>query len=479
MNRVASGSPTKQFFVGMLTRDINLNDAILDLLDNCLDGVVREKQLNSTAHINDNYYEGYKAEITITSDSFLIRDNCGGIPLTVAENYAFRMGRTPENDVNEKLPTVGVYGIGMKRAIFKLGKSAVVKTKNDEEAYQVKINETWTTEEKWDFPIEEIDKNELIENGTEILINQLNDNILEGWKNTGQLSNFVDELTQAIKESYSFIMRKGFTIILNGKKVDPIAFGFLVAEDIAKKESIKPYVFEKDYDGVLVKMIMGFYKPMQSIEDDEEVMEGKRTSAQAGWTITCNDRVVLYNDKTHITGWGESGVPSYHTQFIGICGVVMFESSDPSKLPMTTTKRGIDLSSAIYADVKNKMREALKMFTQYTNKWKGRVKEERSLSSKTVEVPIAEILENKKMYGINTRRIEKRKEESFKPDLPFPVIEKKIKYIRFSKPDEQINALRNFFNIKETDETIITASDIGEKCFDTVYEEYLEGAKKK
>ena len=37
----AEASPTKQFFVSMLTRDINLADAILDLLDNCLDGALQ------------------------------------------------------------------------------------------------------------------------------------------------------------------------------------------------------------------------------------------------------------------------------------------------------------------------------------------------------------------------------------------------------------------------------------------------------
>ncbi|MBS0481598.1 MAG: hypothetical protein JSR96_05480 [Proteobacteria bacterium] len=37
----ARASPTKAFFVRMLTRDIELQDAILDLLDNCLDGILR------------------------------------------------------------------------------------------------------------------------------------------------------------------------------------------------------------------------------------------------------------------------------------------------------------------------------------------------------------------------------------------------------------------------------------------------------
>ena len=34
-------APVKSFFVYMLTRDIRLEDAILDLLDNCVDGILR------------------------------------------------------------------------------------------------------------------------------------------------------------------------------------------------------------------------------------------------------------------------------------------------------------------------------------------------------------------------------------------------------------------------------------------------------
>ena len=34
-------APAKSFFVHMLTRDIALSDAILDLLDNCVDGILR------------------------------------------------------------------------------------------------------------------------------------------------------------------------------------------------------------------------------------------------------------------------------------------------------------------------------------------------------------------------------------------------------------------------------------------------------
>lgn len=51
----AQGAPTKEFFVGMLTRDIELSDAILDLLDNCLDGVVRQRKGIDKTSTSDYY----------------------------------------------------------------------------------------------------------------------------------------------------------------------------------------------------------------------------------------------------------------------------------------------------------------------------------------------------------------------------------------------------------------------------------------
>ena len=118
--------PVKQFFVEMLTRDIALEDAILDLLDNCVDGILRGVD---EANDNEQPYKGHWAKITFGEKEFVIEDNCGGIPWSL-HNQAFRMGRPPDsdNDREGSLLTVGVYGIGMKRALFKLGRSATIWT---------------------------------------------------------------------------------------------------------------------------------------------------------------------------------------------------------------------------------------------------------------------------------------------------------------------------------------------------------------
>ena len=67
------------------------------------------------------------------------------------------MGRSADKG-NDDLPTVGIYGICMKRAIFKIGRTASVTTCHRGEAYRVTIPIDWSTnEEKWDFPIAEIE----------------------------------------------------------------------------------------------------------------------------------------------------------------------------------------------------------------------------------------------------------------------------------------------------------------------------------
>ena len=76
-------------------------------------------------------------EISFSKDSFMISDNCGGIPWSL-HDYAFRMGRA--SDRPSHVPGgVGVYGIGMKRAIFKMGEHCLVSTQNADNRYEVEV----------------------------------------------------------------------------------------------------------------------------------------------------------------------------------------------------------------------------------------------------------------------------------------------------------------------------------------------------
>src|SRR5437667_12167010 len=99
------GEPEKNFFVNMLTRDIELQDAVLDLLDNCVDGALRTR---SKALAEGDSFDGFWAKITLSKKKFIIEDNCGGIPWENAKTYAFRMGKPHEFEKPEG--TIGVVG---------------------------------------------------------------------------------------------------------------------------------------------------------------------------------------------------------------------------------------------------------------------------------------------------------------------------------------------------------------------------------
>ena len=71
--------PTKEFFVEMLTRDVRMAMAILDLVDNSIDGAIRMRGNGS--------FQGLTVGITFDSERFIIEDNCGGIPLDLAMNH--------------------------------------------------------------------------------------------------------------------------------------------------------------------------------------------------------------------------------------------------------------------------------------------------------------------------------------------------------------------------------------------------------
>jgi len=366
-------SPVKAFFVHMLTRDIKLEEAILDLLDNCVDGILRSKR--ATQKKEKEPYSGFRADIDFKKDSFSISDNCGGIPWSL-HDYAFRMGRA-EDRPPDAPGTVGVYGIGMKRAIFKMGRRCLIETQNRTDAYEVDIEPAWTASESWKIPVRASERR-MSEDGTTIIVGDLYPGIANRFSEDA--AAFKSELERMVATHYVFIIDKGFEVKINGDVVKPRPTRLIFDRKsrAPKKEAIRPFMFRTHTDGVDVFLAVGFTRPIPSQQEIANEQEDKRYSSQdAGWTILCNDRAVLYCDRTELTGWGEANVPRYHTQFIAVSGIVEFRSDNPSKLPTTTTKRGIDASSPLYLQVKNKMREGMRIFTDYTNKWKERPDESR------------------------------------------------------------------------------------------------------
>jgi hypothetical protein len=455
-------SPVKSFFVSMLTRDITLEEAILDLLDNCVDGIHRQGPAQG-----EKPYAGYKADIGFDKDSFSITDNCGGIPWKL-HDYAFRMGPPPDPSVRPP-GTIGVYGIGLKRAMFKMGRHCLISTQNSDDRYEIEITPTWLGDENdWSIPVEAL-KRAKKQDGTEIVIGRLYPGIKARF--TENAEAFESDLSRMIATHYAFIMEKGFAVSVNGTRVKPrpIKLVFGSRPPRTKQSAIQPFIFKSEVDGVNVFLAVGLTRTIPS--QDEAASEQEQTkysSLDAGWTVVCNERAVLYSDRTELTGWGEAGVPRYHQQFIAIAGIVEFTSKDPTKLPTTTTKRGVDASSALYLQIKNKMREGMRLFIDYTNtnKWKGMADEAKEHIKQGEALALTQLKQQADHLTFVATRRSVPAGQQYTPALPLPKqVEGRVRRISFTRDIDEIRRVGAYLLDADA-----SPSAVGEKCFEVMLE---------
>jgi len=450
------GKPEKNFFVNMLTRDIELQDAVLDLLDNCVDGALRtrSKQLS-----DQDSFNGFWAKITLSKQKFVIEDNCGGIPWDIAKTYAFRMGKPYEFEKPEG--TIGVVGIGMKRAIFKMGRRCYVHSNHEKDSFVVTIEPHWFDDtENWDFPAAR-ERSALKHHGTRIEISDLTNDTEQAFD---EGSSLWETFEVTVSEAYSYLIAKGFQIFINGTLVKRKPFGLVFEKGARKGERLLPFVYTAKVDDVEVFFAAGYRSPLKSEEELDAEKEGSFAARDAGWTVVCNDRVVLSNDRTLKTGWGFGGVPNFHNQFSCIAGVVEFKAEDTRKLPLTTTKRSIDPGKDVYIVTLRKMQEATKHFTRNTNRWKGHESEIKKRFEQTERLDLPELKERAEQLSL--RSIPGTRARQFKPELPEKTQIQTSRRISFVRPTKEIDrvSMHLFDEIREP-------RAVGETCFERILDQ--------
>ena len=350
MANTIEGSPTKQFFIDMITRDISIEDAIIDLLDNSIDGANRLATDEGKKDFKDL---GLRVLLSLSENGLSIEDNCGGFSLDTAKKYAFRFGRP--SDAPPESNTIGRFGIGMKRSLFKMGRNFSVESKCGNDHYRITVDvAVWSTKkinvegkqvDDWSFDFENItDGSGLQNDGTKIEVTNLYDGVSNQFKD----GVFKSSLMEDIKKLLNFSIIKGISISMNGTKIEGTDIEMIVSD------SIKPYVKNGEKDGVRYRIIAG--------------LSGVGSTKKSGWYIYCNDRLVLEADQSTLTGWGYNGVPQWHVNYVMFVGVVFFDAEETIKLPLTTTKKGVDASHPVYLAALYYMRSGMKAIFPYLRK---------------------------------------------------------------------------------------------------------------
>jgi len=363
MDLKASADPTKHFFVEMITRDITLEDSILDLIDNSIDSAWRASGSHNLGLEDETDLSEFSISIRTEGGEFQIKDNCGGMTLDDAINHAFSFGRRPTAKLDDY--SIGVYGIGMKRAVFKIGRRVRIHSTVDDEdggqiAFSVPIDvPKWmeSDEPPWDFDIDPSEPQ--TENGVDIFVGELTAGAAASFENPA----FLERLERTIARDYALHLERGLNVRINGEPITGTQIEFLQSDDFVPMR-----VSYSDTDGdepVDVEIVGGMAAPPPEGTEPEDTKE--REYHRFGWYVACNGRIVLAGDKTNVSGWGLPDWPNWHPQYSGFLGIVFFSASNASALPLTTTKRSVDVTSDIFLRARPRMRELTKKWTSYTN----------------------------------------------------------------------------------------------------------------
>ena len=358
------GEPTKDFFIDFLTKDIALDKALIDLVDNSIDAAKNELQDEN----KKNDFSKFKIELFLNENEFIIKDNCGGFSLEIAKKYALRIGRPDGSDFAKN--SIGRFGVGMKRAVFKIGKQIYIESKcKNGDHFKVEIdvdkwkNKTMEVTTKDDKKIEITDWNfdfSIIKNqsesklakdvyGTYICVKNLKEEVVEEFKSVVSVKKLIIDLEKTL----AYSLEEGLEILLNKRKLEAKPILLLYSNEV------KPFKSTEKFGEVTVDIIAGVGEPSP---DD------------AGWYIYCNDRMMVSANKENLTGWqggknyyNDTGVQKYHNKVAMFRGLVFFKAEDSKLLPMTTTKIGIDSDSKIYKSVREFMIEAMKIVLNELN----------------------------------------------------------------------------------------------------------------
>jgi hypothetical protein len=341
---------------------------------------------------------------------------------------------------------VGRFGIGLKRAIFMMGRNALVEssTANSHFTVPISVND-WKKNDDgdWDFAFDIYEENIPVQKekiGTQIEVWNLYAGIANGFAQDG----FVGELISNLQKKHKPALEKGMAIEVQNT--------WLTSEPYTVKASdfLKPAIRQFEIKG-------NAGKPSVSIKLIAGVEESK--PGESGWYISCNGRFILVADKTPKTGWGEVGdvkIPRMHHQFARFRGFAFFDCDDPERLPWNSSKTGVDVESQVYGKARRIMIETTRPIIDRLN--------ELDAESDADERPLFDAIETADSKSVTALIAESAGDSSFhwvgRTDLNKPERPVRISYTR---PLNKVREVREKLDVEANREA-------GEGTFDYFYE---------
>jgi hypothetical protein len=329
------GTPDKRMYWSIIS-DYNLKMALCELVDNALDRWTLTKKKSSV---------GINVELDADRQLISVKDNAGG--LRQAELRLLVAPGGSKNNPNDEV--IGIFGVGGKRAGIALGEHVEIRTRYQKErSYQLDITKDWLESEDWRIGGYEIPD---IEPGTtQVDVSRLRRPFSE---------EDIREMHTHLAETYSWFLREGCTIRLNGKLITPIDFDVWAFPPEFPPHQAK-VKFALGNDGEISAEITGGLI-RDRIPEEENY----------GVYIYCNHRLIVKELKTRDVGYfvsTEAGVPHPDAS---LCRAIVRLQGSAKLMPWSSNKSSISSHPAF-----QKIRPTLIQLVSHFTKLSRRLKDD-------------------------------------------------------------------------------------------------------
>lgn len=344
-----------------LTKDITPLEALFDLVDNSIDAARRCLDMT---HV-DRYglplsYEGFVVRLHVGCKRVYLSDNCGGIDEHELAKRVFVTGKPSHQPYG-----IGGFGIGLKRALFRLGTKYALKsdTGGDTATYMsfTRADLATVSSDLTAHRLPSLERARFV-----IAISRFESGVehhLTSARDSG-------DLVRSLSRRYGIFISKGLKIVLNGVGVP--AFMPTLRDDGLVAIQATNLVAE---NGVSIFIDAGMHSATKLPgETGYSPATAKTLTDQYGWYFVCNDRIVRVASHEPELGW----TTKWHQEYYGFLGWVRFVAEDPEDLPWDTKKTLIDPNSLSFRTIVARLQEFAEQFKADNKKARNQVRDGES-----------------------------------------------------------------------------------------------------
>lgn len=333
--KTVDAMPSKRLYQSIIA-DYNTELAICELIDNAIDLWTKNKKsefLKINIHLN------------IAQQTIKVIDTAGGlkesdIKLIIAPGHTSNIS---------SIETIGVFGVGSKRAVVALAQEIKIKTRYKEErTLLIEYNDEWLEKENWNLNYY-LDSTNIEPNCTIIELTKLRSVIDQ---------EFVNNMIEHTGSIYSKLLSNpNLELHINDTKVDPIHFDqtWSYPPNYSPQE-ITFDVSINDTDVINVILLGGLIAKSQVGQGDYGVY------------FYCNDRMILRADKSYNFGFytGAAGLP--HPE-LNTLRVFIYLRGNPERMPWTSNKANINFQSKVFLTIRDRIIQLVSYFAKLARKF--------------------------------------------------------------------------------------------------------------